>query len=279
MPPSGFSRFRNPLVIILAMVSGIVCGRFLHAMPDRTPGEKPHETARSHPASEQRVSPDFKARQRPPESKAIVPPDPEECFVVPPAALQRIRVNLMTGTSLDLKECELLGLEEKQIQELKLMVDSTVLRWQEREKATMEILPSSGPHTLLHIPHADPATAEKEWQDLKAGVLRIAGPELGPLLHFRLTDGNSPSRQSNFGTGLLNVLTAGYGSLDRLVKITPGDNYTNYEIVDFQSTRQQDAAVDEALFSRLRSSGSHDGSKDFSDTKIPDQLLHLIPLK
>ncbi|MEO6475934.1 hypothetical protein [Luteolibacter sp.] len=209
-----------------------------------------------------------------------MPPDPADYFIVPPAALRRIRVELMDGISLNPKECELLGLEEKQIQELKLVIDSAVLRWQEREKATMKILPSSGPHTLLHIPHADPIIAEKEWQDLKTSILRIAGPELEPLLRYRLTDGYSPSYKSNAGTGLLNVLTAGYGTLDRLVKISSSANGTTvYETIDFQPTRLKGAAVDEAFFNQLKDSGSHEGSQSINSHKIPDSLLHLLPLK
>ncbi|GAA5121221.1 hypothetical protein GCM10023212_16060 [Luteolibacter yonseiensis] len=194
--------------------------------------------------------------------------------------MQRIRVELMDGTALNPKECELLGLREPQIQELKSTIDSTVLRWRQRETATRKILANSGGEILLHIPHTDPATSEQEWQDLRNRVSEIAGPELSPLLHYRLTDGYSPSRQSNAGTGMLNVLTAGCGTLDRLVKISPSrDGHTVYQVIDFLSTRLNGAAPDEAFFNQLKDSGSHEGSRYFRSQEVPDSLSHLLPLK
>lgn len=271
-------RFQSPLIIGAALLLGIAGGCLLPVSAleeERMTPRKSH----SHSSDEPDAS-TFKARQRPPAANATASPAPADNFVVPPEAMERIRLDLLDGTSLNRKECEILGLSESQIQKLKGVVDAAIARWQERERASMKIVPSSGGKTLIHIPPADPAVSEKEWQVLKASMLEIGGAELEPLLHYRLTDGNSPSRYTNAGTGMLNVLTAGYGTFDRLVRVTPSpDGSTVYDIIDVGRMRPKNATMDEAFFNELKDSGSHDGSKHFRSDKIPDQLNHLLPLK
>lgn len=271
------SRVRYPLVIGAALLSGIVCGRLLH--PSVEEGEKGKEIHASR-ASESSDHASFTGNQRRSPADASTLPNTTVPFVVPAAAMSRIRVNLLDGTSLDRKECELLGLDEGQTQALDDAVSSSVSRWQEREKATMKVISSTGGNMLIHIPAADPAIAEKEWQELKAGMLEIGGKDLEPLLRFRLTDGYSPTFQSNAWTGMLNVLTAGYGTLERMVRITPSpDGETTYEIFDIFSDRRNGAAMDEAFFNQVKESGSYQGIQHFHSATVPAQLSHLLPAK
>lgn len=272
-------RFQNPLIIGTALLSGIVGGRLLHASGQEEERKNP-ESTRSHPSSEKQDASALRQAARPPVDPAANRAHTAVPFVVPPDALHRIRLSLLEGTSLDRKECELLGLNESQIRELDLAVSSAVSRWREREKATMKIIASSDGDTLIHIPPADPALAEKEWQDLKASVLRIGGNELEPFLRYRLTDGYSPTFQSNAMTGMLNVLTAGYGTLERMVRIRPDRNgETTYEILDIFPDRRKEAAVDDAFFNQVKDSGSYQGLQHFQTEAVPEPLSHLLPAK
>ncbi|HSP44022.1 MAG TPA: hypothetical protein VLO11_14205 [Luteolibacter sp.] len=141
----------------------------------------------------------------------------------------------------------------------------------------MKTIPTGGPDTLIHIPVAGRDEAEKEYQDLHERILQISGDELGPLLQYRLTDGYSPSRYSNSGTGLLNVLTAGYGALDRFVRIRPlPDGSHAYEVMDFLPKHLEGIEVDEASFEKLASSGNYEGRKISNTTTEPEQVSHLL---
>lgn len=269
------SRFRNTLVIGAALAAGIACGHLLHASPreQRNGKENPPPLA-----NEGRHTSFFRTTERPAEGSSATRAQTAIPFVVPRDAMSRIKLDLLDGTSLNHKECELLGLSESQIEEMDTVVSSAVTRWREREKATMKVVSSSSGNTLIHIPPADPAIAEKEWQDLKAGMLEIGGKDLEPLLRYRLTDGYSPTHQSNAMTGMLNVLTAGYGTLERMVSVRILNGHTTYEVLDILPDRRKGAAVDEAFFHEVKDSGSYGAFERFYDT-VPEQLSHLLPSK
>jgi hypothetical protein len=271
------SRFRYPLVIGAALLAGIVCGRLLHGSVEE---KDHHKETRAHPSSGEKNASAFGTGGREARADARTQTASPVPFIVPAAAMSRIRLNLMEGTSLDRKECEILGLGESQIQALEDVVSPAVSRWKEREKATMKIIPSAGGNTIIHIPPADPAISEEEWQDLKASMLEIGGKDLDPLLRYRLTDGYSPTSQSNAWTGMLNVLTAGYGTLERMVRITPSqDGETTYEIIDIFPDRRKGAEVDETFFKQVKDSGSYEGTQHYHGDTVPAQLSHLLPAK
>ncbi|MGL4400461.1 MAG: hypothetical protein ACRCXD_11375 [Luteolibacter sp.] len=263
----------SPLLAAVALLAGIWSGRSVRATSAEQQDQPPRFTQAIHSQVRKRES--VTEFGRADEKTASV--NPKEFIVVPPEAFRKIRVALLDGTSLDHKECQVLGLSETQIQKLEQLVGETVNRWREREKATMKIIPSNGPGTLIHIPAADREVSELEFKDLHEKILNISGEELGPLLHYRLTDGHSPSQHSNSGTGMLNVLTAGYGTMDRFVSIkSMPDGSTSYQIIDVLPRRMDHVGIDEALFRKLLDSGNWEEHKRLNSNENSEQLSHLL---
>lgn len=204
--------------------------------------------------------------------------EPAVDFVVPPEAMGRIQVDLLGGSSLNKEECRLLGMTEPQIKELELVVDDAVKRWREREKAAAKRIPSASGDILWHIPAADPALAEQEWQSLTKKVVEIGGPGLEPILKYRLIDGYSPSHQSNAGTGMLNILTAGFGTLNRFIRI-PKDGREYPQIIDALPTRMGEVPVDESLFGKFGDTLNFEAQSYVNPKDAADYFSHLPPTK
>ena len=197
-------------------------------------------------------------------------------LVVPPDVIHRIEVQLMDGTELNRQECRLIGMEDSQIKSLSTAVRDCVSRWQEREKAVVKVIPSSQPGLLLHIPAADPKVVEEEYDAVRERVHEDAGPALEPLVHMRLTDGYTPRSQSNIGTGMLNVLTGGFGSLERFIKVTPArDGSWVYEVTDVLPRNLDGVAVDEGIFAKLGESLSFECRRTYFSGRDAAAISHL----
>jgi hypothetical protein len=202
---------------------------------------------------------------------------PPEGFVVPEEAMRRIHVELMSGSSLNKNECRVLGLTERQIKEMDFMVNDAVKRWRAREMAAARQIPSGKGDVLWHIPAAPPEVAEQEWQSLTRKLIEIGGPELEPLLTYRLTKGYSPSHQSNAGTGMLNLLTAGFGTLDRFIKI-PADG-SHAQVIDVFPHHVKDVPVDEAIFDQFGRKLNIDWRGFIPPKDYQDRFSHLPSTK
>jgi hypothetical protein len=151
-------------------------------------------------------------------------------------------------------------------------------RLHEREKATARWLPSEGPTKLMYIPPADEKLADQEWKEVSTAVKEIGGPELAELLHCRLTDGNSPSRTSNWGQGLLNVATGGFGTMHRFVKASPlPDGSWSYEVIDLLPETLKDAEIDGSVFEKIGKSISYDERRTYNSVKDFGSISHLPP--
>ena len=261
------------LLALAALALGVWSGYSLRPTPMKPMNSKEHRSLSTRPREREK---DF-ATERGLSGRERAVLDPPGFLIVPPESFRKIRVTLLDGTSLNHEECRMLGLSRHQIQALDDLVRVSVTRWREREKAAMKTIPTGEPGTLIHIPVAGRDEAEKEYQDLQDRILQISGDELGPLLQYRLTDGYSPSRYSNAGTGLLNVLTAGYGALDRFVRIRPLPDGSNaYEVMDFLPKHLEGIEVDEASFEKLASSGNYEGRKISNTNTEPEQISHLL---
>lgn len=198
---------------------------------------------------------------------------PVDGFVVPREVMRRIHVELMSGSSLNKNECRVLGLTETQIKEMGFMVDDAVKRWRDREMATARRIPSGKGDVLWHIPAAQPEVAEQEWQSLTKKLVEIGGPALEPLLTYRLTQGYSPSHQSNAGTGMLNLLTAGFGTLDRFIKI-PADG-SHAQVIDVFPRHVKDVPVDESIFDQFGRKLNIDWRGFIPPADYQDRFSHL----
>lgn len=249
---------------------GILCGRsFQEEKPAGEAGEMPAKTGkRMHEAMSSG-------------NGAVTAPVPEgvpeEGFVVPAEAMRRIHVQLMSGTALNKNECRVLGMTEAQIKELELMIDDAVKRWREREMAGARRIPSGKGEVLWHIPASDPALAEQEWQGFTKRLAEIGGPELEPILSYRLTDGYSPSRHSNAGTGMLNMLTAGFGTLERFIRI-PADG-SHAQVIDVFPHHLRDAPIDESIFDQFGRKLNIDWRGFIPPDEQADRFSHLPPAK
>lgn len=196
-------------------------------------------------------------------------------LVVPPDVIHRIQVQLMDGAELNRQECRLIGMEDSQIQSLAAAVNDSVSRWREREKSAAKVIPSTQPGLLLHIPAADPKVVEAEYEAVMQRVREDAGPALEPLVHMRLTDGYTPRSQSNIGTGMLNVLTGGFGSLDRFIKVTPArDGGWIYEVTDVVPYRLDGVPTDESIFSKFGESLSIDSRRTYYSGQDDAAISH-----
>ncbi|QJE98522.1 hypothetical protein [Luteolibacter luteus] len=202
---------------------------------------------------------------------------PSEGFVVPPQAMRRIQVELLSGSSLNKNECRMLGMTEAQIKEVDLMVSDAVKRWREREMATAKRIPSQKGDVLWFIPAAGPAVAEQEWLGVTKKLVEIGGPDLEPLLTYRLTVGNSPSHRSNSGAGMLNLLTAGFGTLDRFIKIPADGSYP--QVIDVFPHRVKEVPVDESIFEQFEHKLSIDWRSYISPADHADRFSHLPATK
>jgi hypothetical protein len=197
-------------------------------------------------------------------------------LVVPPDVIHRIEVQLMDGAELNRQECRLIGMGDSQIKSLSTAVRDCVSRWQEREKAAVKVIPSSQPGLLLHIPAADLKVVEAEYDEVREHVREDAGPGLERLVHMRLTDGYTPRSQSNIGTGMLNVLTGGFGSLERFIKVTPAhDGSWVYEVTDVLPYRLDGVPVDESIFAKFGESVSIDSRRTYLSGRDAAAISHL----
>jgi len=182
----------------------------------------------------------------------------------------------MDGGELNRQECRLIGMGDSQIKSLAASVRDCVSRWREREKAAVKVIPSSQPGLLLHIPAADSQAVEAEYDAVMECVRQDAGPALEPLVHMRLTDGYTPRSQSNIGTGMLNVLTGGFGSLERFIKVTPShDGSWIYEVTDVLPDRLNGVPVDESIFTRFGESLSFDSRRTYLSGRDAAAVSHL----
>ncbi|HEY1122667.1 MAG TPA: hypothetical protein VGE67_13735 [Haloferula sp.] len=197
-------------------------------------------------------------------------------LVVPPDVIHRIEVQLMDGAELNRQECRLIGMGDSQIKSLSNVVRECVSRWQEREKATVKVIPSSQPGLLLHIPAAAPQTVEAEYEAVMQRVREDAGPGLEPLVHMRLTDGYTPRSQSNIGTGMLNVMTGGFGCLERFIKVTPArDGSWVYEVTDVLPRDLNGVPVDESIFTKFGESLSFECRRTYLSGRDAAVISHL----
>jgi len=197
-------------------------------------------------------------------------------LVVPPDVIHRIELQLMDGAELNRQECRLIGMGDPQIKSLATAVRDCVGRWQEREKAAVKVIPSTQPGLLLHIPAADPKVVEGEYDAVRERVREDAGPGLERLVHKRLTDGYTPQSQSNIGTGMLNVLTGGFGSLERFIKVTPAhDGSWVYEVTDVLPRDLNGVAVDESIFAKFGESLSFDCRRTYLSGRDAAAVSHL----
>lgn len=197
-------------------------------------------------------------------------------LVVPPDVIHRIQLQLMDGAELNRQECRLIGMEDSEIQSLATSVSESVSRWREREKSAVKAIPSTQPGLLLHIPAADPKTVEVGYDAIMHRVREDAGPALEPLVHMRLTDGYTPRSQSNIGTGMLNVLTGGFGSLDRFIKVTPAPSGGwVYEVTDVVPYRLDGVPIDESIFGKFGESLSIDSRRTYYSGRDDAAISHL----
>lgn len=197
-------------------------------------------------------------------------------LVVPPDVIHRIELQLMDGAELNRQECRLIGMGDSQIKSLSTAVRECVSRWQEREKAAVEVIPSTQPGLLLHIPAADSQVVEAEYDAVMERVRQDAGPGLEPLVHMRLSDGYTPRSQSNRGTGMLNVMTGGFGSLERFIKVTPAhDGSWVYEVTDVLPDRLNGVPVDESIFAKFGESLSFDSRRTYLSGRDAAVVSHL----
>lgn len=197
-------------------------------------------------------------------------------LVVPPDVIHRIELQLMDGGELNRQECRLIGMGDSQIKSLATAVRDSVSRWQEREKAAVKVIPSSQPGLLLHIPAADPTVVEAEYDAVRERVREDAGPGLEGLVHMRLTDGYTPRSQSNIGTGMLNVLTGGFGSLERFIKVTPArDGSWVYEVTDVLPRNLDGVPVDESIFAKFGESLGIDCRRTYLSGRDGAAVSHL----
>ncbi|RYD84762.1 MAG: hypothetical protein EOP84_04615 [Verrucomicrobiaceae bacterium] len=197
-------------------------------------------------------------------------------LVVPPDVIHRIEIQLMDGAELNRQECRLIGMGDSQIKSLAAAVRDYVSRWREREKAAVKVIPSTQPGLLLHIPAADSKVVEAEYDALMQRVREDAGPGLEPLVHMRLTDGYTPRSQSNRGTGMLNVMTGGFGSLERFIKVTPAyDGSWVYEVTDVLPRDLNGVPVDESIFAKFGESLSFDCRRTYLSGRDAAAISHL----
>ena len=268
-------RLRDTLLWLAAMAPGLIFGRYLRQCfaPPQAP---PLYSA----SVQQVVSP---VHRDPAKDKGSVilpeaegPGGAESVLRVPPGAMLRIEVELMDGVTLNKNECRLLGLDEEQIRRLSQVVAESIERMRAREKAAVRVLPSDGPDQLMYIPPADPVVAEQEWQEMTAMVREIAGPELQDLLHYRLTDGYSPTRFSNAGTGMLNVLTAGFGTMHQFIRVTTlPDGSQSYKVTDLLPATLKAMPVDGSVFAKIGKSIGFDGVRTYDSVKDFGRISHL----
>jgi len=269
------SSYPSLWLAIVALLLGIWSGRLLRATTAEQQNQQERFNQRTR--SVDRASGSIIDPNR--DNRKTTSYNSKKFFIVPPEAFRKIRVSLLEGTSLNHKECKVLGLNETQIRDLEQLVQETVTRWRERENATMKTIPLKGAGTLIHIPAADRETAEREFKNLHEKALQIGGEQLGPLVHHRLTDGHSPSRFSNWGTGMLNVLTAGYGTMDRFVWINPmPGGLTSYQVIDVLPDRIEKGEIDGEMFERLVDSENYMERKHIHTKENLEQLSHLLQL-
>jgi hypothetical protein len=259
------------LLALAAVFPGILAGRALRGHDTFIPDGAADRT-RVAPAQVTNDEPEHRQREAAKEVAEIAAAP----LVVPPDVIHRIEVQLMDGAELNRQECRLIGMGDSQIKSLATAVRDCVSRWQEREKAAVKVIPSSQPELLLHIPAADSQAVEAEYDALMQRVRQDAGPALEPLVHMRLTNGYTPRSQSNIGTGMLNVLTGGFGSLDRFVKVTPArDGSWIYEVTDVLPYRLDGVPVDESIFAKFGESLSIDSRRTYLSGRDAAAISHL----
>lgn len=260
-----------PLLWLLAMVPGILLGRYLGGVKADVP-----VPALSSAVEKRSGWGGAPGKVEPAAETATGSVSCGTFLRVPPAAMRRIEVTLMDGMELDKDECRLLGMTEAQIQRLSSVVEASLARLREREQATVRWLAPEGADKLMYIPPADPELAEQEWKDVTAAVREIGGQELGDLLHFRLTDGYSPSRFSNAGKGMLNVATAGFGTMHRFIKVsTLPDGSSSYEVTDLLPASLKGVPVDATVFGRIGKSVGFDERQTYNSVKDHRRISHL----
>jgi len=258
-----------PLLALATLFPGIWAGRALRGQ-DAFPGEPADRTSVAPEQAEDGAPERYQESGKEAAGTAAGP------LVVPPDVIHRIQIQLMDGAELNRQECRLIGMDDSQIKSLAGAVSDCVSRWREREKMAVKVIPSSQPGLLLHIPAADAKTVEAEYDALMQRVREDAGPALEPLVHMRLTDGYTPRSQSNIGTGMLNVLTGGFGSLDRFIRITPtGDGGWSYEVTDIVPYRLDGVAADESIFGKFGESLSIDSRRTYLSGRDAAAISHL----
>ncbi len=267
--------FRHTLFWLVAMVPGILFGRYMKGRVDSKHQTVPVKAAALISREDTHGSGDREM----PSGELAESLSEEEFLRVPPSAMRRIELRLLEGIELNKNECRLLGLDEEAIGRLSAVVDQAMDHWREREKATMRWLPSAGSHKLIYIPPADPELSEQEWKDLTATVREIGGPGLGELLDFNLTDGHSPSRFSNWGKGMLNVTTGGFGTMHRFIKVSPlPDGSWSYDGVDVLPETLRNAGIgeiDASVFETIVKSHDADERNTYNSVKDHGRLSHL----
>ena len=259
------------LLALAAVFPGVLVGRALRGH-DASTANKAGGLIRGAP---EQIADDGPERRRRDPAKEVAETAAAP-LVVPPDVIHRIEVQLMDGGELNRQECRLIGMGDSQIKSLSTAVRDCVSRWQEREKAAVKVIPSSQPGLLLHFPAADSKVVEAEYDAVMERVREDAGPGLEPLVHMRLTKGYEPRSQSNIGTGMLNVLTGGFGSLDRFIKVTQAhDGSWVYEVTDVLPYRLDGVLVDESIFAKFGESLSIDSRRTYLSGRDAAAVSHL----
>lgn len=260
------------MLALAAVVPGILAGRALRGHDALFPDGAVDRTGVA-PARATNDGPEY--RQREGAAKEVAEADAAP-LVVPPDVIHRIEVQLMDGAELNRQECRLIGMGDSQIKSLATAVRDCVSRWREREKAAVKVIPSTQPGLLLHIPAADLQAVEAEYDAVMERVREDAGPGLDRLVHRRLTDGYTPRSQSNIGTGMLNVLTGGFGSLERFIKVTPAHDGTwVYEVTDVLPGHLKGVPVDESIFAKFGDSLGIDSRRTYLSDRDAAAISHL----
>ncbi|MDB6076916.1 MAG: hypothetical protein JWO82_663, partial [Akkermansiaceae bacterium] len=152
----------------------------------------------------------------------------------------------------------------------------SVKRWEEREKAAVKVISEKDGVMRMHIPPTDPKVAEREWEEVRAKVDEIAGPALREAFRRQLTDGYSPTFLSTLGMGKLNILTAGFGTMDRFIEAKKqADGQWCYQVYDVMPDRRKGAPIDAAQFEKFAGGNGYDQQQSLSLEKNAEQLAHL----
>jgi hypothetical protein len=268
--------------VLAALVLGVWSGKVLRGKNDfKGGGPEPSNKTQFEQRISRTSSRDLPlvTEQRPEKNRdSSASQSQDGYFTLPSKEFDRIEVKLIEGLSLNKKECEAIGLNEIQIRKLSFMIDDVASRWQEREKSHMKVISSTDEETLVHIPVSDPELARQEILEAKQKIGEIGGPGLEPLLKCRLIRGNNLLMRSNADTGLLNILTAGFGSLERFVRIKKdNDGGATYEIMDLLPERLKDVQMDHDLFEKFYSSGTFDG-RTVITSRHDQALVSHLPL-